>query len=109
MINLTVLVLLGLASYRITRLIVLDGIFDELREWFFKKLDFKKDKTTGMYYDRTNIFMTKLSYLLQCTWCTGVWVSLVVYYIYSRTFDFIPVAAIAGLQGLLHALEPADE
>lgn len=107
MINLTVLVLLGLASYRVTRLIVIDSIFDEIREWFFHKLDFKKNKD-GSFTSR-NILAQKLSYLLQCTWCIGVWVSVLIYWIYSRTFDFLPVAGIAGLQGLLHALEPDDE
>lgn len=106
-ITLTVLVLLVLAAYRVTRLVVIDAIFDEIREAFFKKLDFKKQKD-GNFKSR-NLLAQKLSYLLQCTWCTGVWVSALIYWLYAGEFDFLPVAAIAGAQGLLHAFEPSDD
>ena len=102
-----VLVLLALAAYRLTRLIVIDALFDEARDWFFQILDYRYDKKTQAYVSR-NFLLQKLSYLLQCTWCAGVWVSALVYYLYSGTFDFLPVAAIAGAQGMIHALEPSE-
>lgn len=107
--NLALLVLLALASYRITRLVVIDSILDEAREWFFQKLDYKHNKTTNTYNSR-NFLIQKLSYLLQCTWCVGVWVSGFVYWLYSQDI-MIPlyVAAIAGAQGMIHALEPSDD
>lgn len=109
MISVGVLVLLALASYRITRLIVIDSILDELRDWFFTKLDFKIDKTTNVYQSR-NVICKKLSYLLQCTWCAGVWVSLGVYWLWDHEI-YVPIVipAIAGAQGMIHALEPSDE
>lgn len=107
--NLTVLVLLALAAYRITRLIVIDAILDEVRDWFFTKLDFKKQKD-GTFLNRSNIFVQKLSYLLQCTWCTGVWVSVGVYWLWTQGYTLpIYIAAVAGAQGMIHALEPSDE
>lgn len=105
--SLTVLVLLALAAYRLTRLVVIDGLFDEVREGFFKKLDFRYDKASDTYQSR-NLLAQKLSYLFQCTWCTGVWVSAGVYWLYTRDFVFLDVAAVAGLQGLLHAFEPSE-
>lgn len=109
MISVGVLALLALASYRITRLIVIDSILDELRDWFFKKLDYRHDKKTDVYYSR-NFFMQKLSYLIQCTWCAGVWVSAGVYWLWDHEI-YVPIviAAIAGAQGMIHALEPSDE
>lgn len=112
MVNLTVLVLLALAAYRVTRLIVIDAIFDETREWFFKKLDFKKVKGSDTFVSR-NLVAQKLSYLLQCTWCTGVWVSTGIYLIWAGEWygwdSAISIAAIAGAQGMIHALEPSDD
>ena len=108
MISLTELVLLALAAYRVTRLIVIDAIFEEVRGWFFKKLDFKKQKD-GTFLNRENLLMQKLSYLLQCTWCTGVWVTVVMYWVWKGEFDLLPVLAIAGAQGMLHALEPSED
>lgn len=96
MLSLTVLVLLALAAYRVTRLIVIDSIIDGLRIKIFNWLSPK-----GLVGD-------KLAYLISCTWCMGVWVSLFIYWLYAREFDFINVAAVAGLQGMLHALEPDD-
>ena len=99
---------MALAAYRITRLIVIDSILDEARDWFFRKLDFKLDKTTQTFKSR-NFFMQKLSYLLQCTWCCGVWVSYGVYLLWDHGITVpIYVAAIAGAQGMIHALEPAE-
>lgn len=94
MISLTVLVLLALAAYRVTRLIVIDAIFDTPRDTAYNWLERK-----GWTGD-------KLSYLISCTWCAGVWVSAGIYWLYARDFDFLNVASIAGLQGLLHAFEP---
>lgn len=107
--SVSILVLLALAAYRITRLIVIDSILDEARDWFFQKLDYKKDKITGVYQSR-NFLLQKLSYLLQCTWCAGVWMSGLVYWLYSEDIMLpIYIAAIAGAQGMIHALEPSDE
>ena len=108
MIDLTAFVLLAFAAYRVTRLIVIDAVFDEVRDWGFKKLDFKKQKD-GTYVSRNGIVSQKLSYLLQCTWCTGVWVSTAMYWVWRGEFDLLPILAIAGAQGMLHALEPSDD
>ena len=110
MVSLSVLVLLALASYRLTRLIVIDAIFDEVREWFFTKLDFKKLKGSDNTFVNRNLLAQKLSYLLQCTWCTGVWVSAFVYWLWTQGYTLpIYILAIAGGQGMIHAVEPSDD
>lgn len=96
MLSITELVFLVLAAYRLTRLIVIDTIFDGPRDKIYDWLSPK-----GVVGD-------KLSYLISCTWCAGVWISLGVYWLYTREFDFIGIAAVAGGQGMLHALEPDD-
>lgn len=98
MISLTALVLLALASYRVTRLIVIDSILNSPRIWFDTFL-----------LRHPNVFTNKISEGFNCTWCMGVWVSAGIYWLYSRDFDFLNVAAIAGLQGMIHALEPSEE
>lgn len=97
MITLTVLLLLALGAYRITRFIVIDTLFEGTR-----------NKTFLFLEKKNNIVADKVLDLIGCTWCTGVWVSAVVYYIYAQEFHFLNVIAIAGLQGLLHALEPDE-
>jgi hypothetical protein len=109
MISLTALILLALAAYRVTRLIVIDAIFDEPRAWLIRKLGFKKSRKDGDLYNREHPIFEKLIYLMTCTWCVGVWVSAFLFIALYREFKFVDIFAIAGLQGLLHALEPSDD
>lgn len=106
MIELVVLLVLAFAAYRITRLLVIDAIFDgprdKMQDWIVSRLRFTK-------------FWDKIHYGLTCTWCSGVWISAAVYGIYKAEWpwDFgrlgwLSVAAIAGVQGMIHALEPED-
>lgn len=53
-------VVLILAVYRVTRLLIQDEIIDEAREWYFSKV-----KSGG-----------KLEYLMTCYWCLSFWVSI---------------------------------
>lgn len=105
MINLLVLLVLGIAAYRITRFLVIDTLFEGSRNKFHTWLANKQ----GMIYD-------KILDLTSCTWCLGFWVSLVLYsfYLWECPIDFnrlewISTFAIAGVQGMLHALEPGDD
>ena len=93
------------AAYRVTRLIVIDAIFDEPRAWFLRKLGFRKGKD-GDLYNRESMLAEKLVYLFTCTWCVGIWVSGILYVLVFREFDFLNIFAVAGGQGILHALEP---
>ena len=105
--DLTALVLLALAAFRVTRFIIFDSLIDEPRDKFHIWLVTKKEG--DFRKPRTSIWMSKIHDLFSCTWCVGVWVSVLLYWVYAREFDFINIAAVAGLQGLIHLLEPDDE
>jgi hypothetical protein len=87
-------ILLALATYRVTRLLVRDTIFSNLR-----------DRIWNRYPPET----TKRGYLLTCEWCTSVYVGLGFvswYTISSEVVRFFAVAlALSAIAGLLTAYE----
>lgn len=104
MIELTVMLVLAFAAYRLTRLFVIDAILEEPRmaveNWLINKEKW---------------IWAKFHYLMTCTFCTGIWVSAALYGAYTAAWPWqygrlgwISVAAIAGTQALLHAFEPSD-
>jgi hypothetical protein len=79
-----------LASFRMTRIIVFEKIFKYLRDALKKRED--------LYVIGT------LSSVITCPWCSGVWVTLIIiifYYLvpYGILLDY--VLALAGLASLL--------
>ena len=100
-----VVLILGIASYRITRFLVIDSLLEPGRAKFHAKLETK-----------SGLMWTKLYDLISCTWCAGWWISLVVYATYKGNFfidwtrlDWLSAIAVAGVQGMLHAVEPDEE
>jgi len=85
----TVLVV-GLATYRATRLIVEDTIFEPQREWVLSKLFGSGWKDL-------------LAYLLTCTYCMSVWIAAAMLAVYSLVqygswfVVFLAAAAIPSL------------
>lgn len=63
LLNPVVLIVLALASYRITRLLIQDEILSPIR-----------DKIWNKWPPETN----KITYLLTCYWCLGAWISAIV-------------------------------
>jgi len=84
---------LGLATYRLTRLITTDNITEPIREWI---------------WDRYPPQSSKLGYLITCDWCSSIWVASIVIpsamiipvlvYVYA-------VFAVSAIAGLLTAYE----
>lgn len=101
--------ILAFASYRLTRILIIDTIFEGTRgrvHQFLLNQAQKEGKLSGLWF--------KLLDLSSCTWCTGVWVSFLIYSIYlgelpSNRFEWLTVAGIAGVQGMLHAVEPEGD
>jgi hypothetical protein len=87
-------ILLALATYRVTRLLVRDTIFTNLRNRIWNR-----------YPPET----TRRGYLLTCEWCTSVYVGLgfaTWYTISSEVVRFFAVAlALSAIAGLLTAYE----
>lgn len=106
--NLFVWLILGFASYRLTRFLVIDTLLDGIRSKFHV---FLVNRTKKLRF-----FAVKLYELTSCTWCLGFWVSLLAYSLYLwhspldfNQVDWVNVFAVTGVQGLLHAFEPDNE
>lgn len=97
--------ILGFASYRITRFLVIDSFFEGSREKFYVFLANRRGKL--------QFFWEKLLYLTGCTWCVGVYISTLSYIAWDQDWygarAILTVAAIAGVQGMIHALEPSED
>jgi len=76
------LVLLALASYRVTRFVAKDAIaapvFDRLREWLEVRW-IRRHTRPGSPEEfdaiESDTFNSRIAYLLSCAWCLGFWVS----------------------------------
>jgi hypothetical protein len=78
-------ILLFLATFRLTRLLVYDSIFQFARDYFFAY------KTSPA---------KNISDLLSCPWCSGMWsglLILILYYSFAWAWYFILLLATAGL------------
>lgn len=88
------LTLAGLATYRLTRLLIADTILNTPRNWFWKKFPPES---------------SKLGYLLTCPWCISIWVSSIL--LISRiimpeaTHMVEVVCSLSAIAGLLTAHE----
>jgi hypothetical protein len=92
--------LLALASFRITRLVVYDKIARWFRELFVHRRVYEKDGQTWVEIapHRSGLMRT-VSDLLQCPWCIGIWSSLIVvfcYFVFSWAWSVIFFLALAG-------------
>lgn len=103
-ISLVIFLILAAAAYRVTRLVVIDDITAPLRNAW-----------TSFLANFSHRFAAWISDLFTCTWCAGVWISVLTYAVYvgdsPHTFnrvDWLVAAGIAGVQGLLHAFEPDE-
>ena len=85
-ISLTDICLIILAAYRISRMIVYERVFGLVRYWISLYLKYS--------------LVRSLNNLITCPWCTGVWVSLVVfdiYYMVPYGKYFIYIMAISAV------------
>jgi hypothetical protein len=86
------LVVVALATYRVTRLVTADRITERLRVWVEKR-------------------GTMLGYLVTCDWCLSVWVApaptaLALWFPGNRLVALVLVAlAASGVTGLLSLVE----
>jgi hypothetical protein len=87
--NPVALIILALATFRVSRLLIADVIFDDLRNKLWEK------------YPPNS---TKFGYLFTCPWCMSIWVASLITICYTivpvaTTIACIPFAlsAVAGL------------
>lgn len=103
-------ILLFLACYRLTRLIVFDEITSFIRRPFVKER-FEHDENgmlVAVLDEKEGRFRTFMRKLLTCYWCTGMWSAMIVVAI----FGFVPesiaepiiwILAIAGAAGIIES------
>lgn len=106
-INLLTFIILSLASYRITRFFLFDSLIDHSRQKYYVRLS-----NASVKGNRFKKFLAhKLLELSSCSWCLGMWVTGGVYCLYV-TYGltwYLIVAGLAGVQGMIHAVEPSDD
>lgn len=94
-------IMLILASYRLTHLIVFDKITEFIRKPFVKKIKVVTDEGVETKEVPTSMF----GYLLKCYWCAGIWSAALLggsYLIFPRiTFVVILIFSIAGGQSII--------
>lgn len=90
-----------LASYRFTHLIVFDKITEFIRNSFLVT----KTINDGGHQKTKKLPDSKLGYLLNCYWCTGIWSAIIFglgYVLYPNIFiPAIFIFAIAGGQTII--------
>ena len=92
--------LLALAAFRITRLVVYDKITRWFRELFVQKREYEKDGATWVELVPLRGGLRRTVHdLLGCPWCIGFWSALVVtfcYFIFLWAWFVILFLAVAG-------------
>ncbi|MGG5253248.1 DUF1360 domain-containing protein [Neobacillus sp. SM06] len=101
------ILILGLASFRLTRLLVFDKISGFLRRPFFDELsEVNEAGETEVYYVPKSSGIKKFfGELLSCYWCTGIWAStflVLLYWLFPVAGDVvIVILAVAAVGSIL--------
>lgn len=88
------LVIIALASYRLTRLLVYDKVLNFLRDFITKK-----EHKSGL--------LNSTKYFLTCPWCAGVWMTLMIFVLFLIVpygLFLVYILAISGIASFLHIL-----
>lgn len=100
--------LMALAAFRITRLVVYDKITRWFRELFADSVEYEDG---GIHYVEIKPFGSGFRHtiydLLSCPWCIGFWSSLVIvfcYFVFPWAWTVILFLAIAGVGSLFQLL-----
>ncbi|MEH7307935.1 DUF1360 domain-containing protein [Neobacillus drentensis] len=102
------LLLLTLASFRLTRLLVFDKITEFIRVPFFNEIkEEMEDGEIEVYYLPKEKGVKKFfGELLSCYWCTGIWASTGIVSLSLLYPDFsFPIILILGVAGFASILE----
>ena len=99
-------VLIALAIFRLTRLVVYDKITRFAREWFVQKREITRGDGVVMIEMQPHPrgLRRTIGDLLGCPWCIGVWAALLVvfcYFEYPWAWYVIFVLAVAGIGSAL--------
>ncbi len=91
-----------LASYRFTHLIVFDKITEFIRKPFMKE---EQVTDTSGHIHTKQVPKSKFGYLLNCYWCAGMWSAILfgcIYLFWTKTMlPFIFIFSIAGASSII--------
>lgn len=99
--------IISLASFRLTRLIVFDKITEWLRAPFFdEEVEVNDDGKEEIYFvPKKGVIKGFFGELLSCYWCTGVWSAIAIYiaYIFWQPIvaPIIIILAVAGVAAII--------
>ncbi|GKU81820.1 DUF1360 domain-containing protein [Niallia sp. NCCP-28] len=102
--------LLVLASFRITRLLVYDRITEFIRSLVLEEVTEKNEmgEDTVYYVPRSGRVRGFFGELISCYWCTGVWSAIfliLLYYLFPSIYaPFVLVFAIAGAAAFIEVI-----
>lgn len=108
--SLSFFVILSLACFRLTRLLVFDRITSFIREPFHDVLEEidENGMTQTVIYIKGKGIRGFIGELLSCHWCTGIWCATLLYVgnllIPMVVEPIIWILAIAGLGSLIEAI-----
>jgi hypothetical protein len=95
-------IVLSFAVHRVTRIITTDAIFIRVRDFFLKKssVKFVKQDFQGRITDEQLRLKKVLPWswfheLVNCNWCTSVWVGFVASIIFYRHLGWLDTIALA--------------
>ncbi|MFZ7944614.1 DUF1360 domain-containing protein [Neobacillus sp. 19] len=101
------LIILSLASFRLTRLLVFDKITEFIRAPFFDEVSEENEEgELEVYYLPKKSGVKKfLGELLSCYWCTGIWASALIvgagYLSPTIAAPIILILAVAGFASII--------
>jgi len=102
------LMILGLSSFRLTRLFVFDKITAFIRDIFIDEVEEvdEKGKTEIYLVPKPGLIKGFIGELLSCYWCTGVWASIFLCSLYLLFPSVaIPVLLVLSVSGLAAIIE----
>ncbi|RNB51727.1 DUF1360 domain-containing protein [Brevibacillus gelatini] len=101
------LVILVLASFRLTHLIVYDEITSFLREPFFT-IVYEPDDTGQMnrqYRFKGGKVRRWIGELLSCHWCVGIWTAVLTVAVYAYVPAAYPILLLLAIAGAAAVIE----
>ncbi|MEQ2525760.1 DUF1360 domain-containing protein [Robertmurraya yapensis] len=104
------IVIISLASFRLTRLIVFDKITEFLRAPFFEEeIEVNLDGQEEVYFvPKKGLFTNFMGELLSCYWCTGIWSTLAIciFYFYWPAYatPILIILAVAGIAAIIETV-----
>ncbi|AOH53944.1 sporulation protein [Peribacillus muralis] len=108
--ELTLFIILGLASFRLTRLIVFDKITEPLRRPFFKEIEEKNEEGEVEIYlmPKEKGLLGWGGQLLSCFWCVGVWVSIFLVFLHVQQWfvgdAVVLILAVAAVGAIIEVI-----